>query len=205
MGRRTLGKGETKHQFYNSGGKHITRFDGIKLKVCALWENIRVRCQLLPEMDESRFGKYADVKVCEEWLDYQNFAEWAYNVDYFERGWQLDKDLLSNENIYSPDTCVFLPVEINNILNTKTRKRGELPMGLSWQTPKKRVINVQFVCKYPQFTVREYLEPSQIEEGFQIYKKAREAYVQFLAEKYKDRLDPRAYKALKEYEVNIDD
>lgn len=205
MGRRTLGKGETKHQFYNSGGKHITRFDGIKLKVCALWENLRVRCELLPERDESRFGKYSDVRVCDEWLDYQNFAEWAYNVDYFERGWQLDKDLLSNENIYSPDTCVFLPVEVNNILNTKTRKRGELPMGLSWQTPKKKVINVQFVCKYPQFTVREYLKPDQIEEGFQIYKKARESYVQFLAEKYKDRLDPRAYKALKEYEVNIDD
>ena len=78
-------------------------------------------------------------------------------------------------------------------------------MGLSWQTPKKKVINVQFVCKYPQFTVREYLKPDQIEEGFQIYKKARESYVQFLAEKYKDRLDPRAYKVLKEYEVNIDD
>lgn len=201
-------------EYYNSKGKHRTRVppDNRKTKACQLWENIRNRCEYLPFKDEVRFGKYAEADSCVEWKDFQNFAEWFEQVKlsgYYKEGWQLDKDLLvKNNKIYSPEFCVFLPEEVNKALNTKSRNRGELPLGLSYATRggvKRNHINVQFACKDPEFAARAYLPADQIELGFSIYKNARERYIKHLAEVYKEVLDPRAYEALSSYEVSISD
>lgn len=200
-----------KSEYYNSGGVYKTRESpgNKKTKACQLWENIRNRCEYLPVKDEIRFGKYSDVDSCSEWKDFQNFAEWFNQVNlsgYFHEGWQLDKDLLIKGNkIYSPESCVFLPEGINKALQTKSRVRGELPIGLSYAKKKKQNIVVAFVCKEPEYTVRAYLPSSMIEEGFYIYKKAREKYIKHLADIYRDMLDPRAYEALMGYEVSMDD
>lgn len=58
---------------------------------------------------------YKDVTVCEEWHNFQNFAEW-FEVNYKD-GLHLDKDLLSkHEKIYSPETCCFLTISENSRL-----------------------------------------------------------------------------------------
>lgn len=65
---------------------------------------------------------YADVVVSLEFLNFQKFATWYYRQPgCMEKGWHLDKDLLSmpGKRIYSPDTCCFLPSEINNALRAK--------------------------------------------------------------------------------------
>lgn len=199
---------------YNTKGKHKTRVPpgNVKTKACQLWENIKNRCEYLPKMDEVRFGKYAGADACEEWKDFQNFAQWFEDVQasgYYQQGWQLDKDLLVKGNkIYAPEFCVFLPEEVNKSLNIKGRNRGELPLGMSYvedSQGRKTHIVAEFRCKYKEFTARAYLPADQVEIGFSIYKKAREKYINFLAEKYKEKLDPMAYDALKGYEVNIHD
>ena len=43
------------------------------------------------------------------------------------------------------------------------------------------------------------------EEAFQIYKEAKEAYIKEVANKWKDQIDPRAYEALMNYQVEITD
>lgn len=197
-------------EYYNSKGRYKTREGNIKTKPCQLWENIRNRCEYLPFKNESRFGKYIETDSCAEWKDFQNFAEWFNSVvssGYYHEGWQLDKDLLvKGNNIYSPEYCVFLPEVVNNILNIKSRTRGELPAGLSYRENREK-IDVRFLCKNPEFNVRVYLPTSEnnIQKGFLLYKAAREGYVKALADEYKDSLDPKAYIALKHYEVNIDD
>lgn len=200
--------------YHNTKRKHKTRLppDNTKTKACQLWENIKNRCEYLPKIDERRFGKYSGADACESWKDFQNFAQWFEDVqalEYYDKGWQLDKDLLVKDNkMYGPEFCVFLPEEVNKALNTKSRTRGELPLGMSYNKPEinaRTHINVRFNCKYPEFIASAYLPADQIEVGFAIYKTAREKYIKFLAEKYKDKLDPRAYEALKNYEVNIDD
>lgn len=51
-------------------------------------------------------------KVCDEWLDYSKFADWAAR-HYFPKA-HLDKDILGNgSRIYSPDTCAFVSRELN--------------------------------------------------------------------------------------------
>ena len=59
-----------------------------------------------------REPSYKECSVCEEWLNFQNFAKWWY-INYFEEG-DLDKDLLVKDNkIYSPKYCCILPKQIN--------------------------------------------------------------------------------------------
>lgn len=199
-------------KYYNSKGKHRTRNPPpapTKTKACQLWENIRNRCEYLPYRDELRFGKYLGADSCEDWKDFQVFAQWfedVTNEGFYHKGWQLDKDLLVKGNkIYSPEFCVFLPEEINKALNIKTRCRGDYPLGISPHKTKNK-LNVQFVsANYPEFNFRAYIDESQIEEGFHMYKAAREKFIRFLANKWKEQLDPRAYDALMSYEVCIDD
>jgi hypothetical protein len=72
---------------------------------------------------------YIGCSVVEEWHKLSNFRVWydENNVD----GWHLDKDLLLPKNkIYSPDTCVFVPTNINSLLTFTTKNRGELPLGV---------------------------------------------------------------------------
>lgn len=58
------------------------------------------------------------VTIYEDWYNFQNFADWFYNKSNYRLGWVLDKDLLSDKNIYSPETCLFIPERVNNFIAT---------------------------------------------------------------------------------------
>lgn len=56
--------------------------------------------------------------------------------------WQdkdLDKDLLGNGKLYSPETCVFVDKEVNYTLTVKSNL-GDLPIGVSVSHNKYQVI-----------------------------------------------------------------
>ena len=46
---------------------------------------------------------------------------------------------------------------------------------------------------------------SKPDEAFNAYKEAKEVYIKSLAEKWKDKIDPRVYEALMKYRVEITD
>ena len=54
---------------------------------------------------------YYDVEVCEDWWKASNFKAWMEKQDW--EGKELDKDLLGDGKLYSPETCCFLPKKIN--------------------------------------------------------------------------------------------
>lgn len=73
-----------------------------------VWENMLYRC----------YGKnskscYNSITVCTEWLTFSMFKAWMENQDW--RGNVLDKDLFNGKE-YSPESCVFLPSEINEFI-----------------------------------------------------------------------------------------
>ena len=192
--------------FFNSKGLYKTRVEGKKTKACQLWENMRSRIEYLPEMNEGKYGKYNRVTICDEWKEFQVFAHWFNTLDYYQAGWQLDKDLLCKDNnSYEPNKCVFLPEEVNKALNTKSRNRGDICLGISSHSQNTGKIDVRYTCKNPEFTLRAYLTLEQVDYGFSLYKKAREGYIKHLAEKYKETLDPRAYNALMSYTISKED
>lgn len=94
---------------------------------------------------------YVGVKVCEDWLSFMAFRKWwAENqVD----GWELDKDLLTDDRIYSPETCIFVPSWINSFTNDHAAARGEWPIGVYYNNGVSKFLAQ---CSHP-FGAREYL------------------------------------------------
>lgn len=81
-----------------------------KEKIVILWRDMLQRCY------DTNFQKknstYIGCTVCDEWLLLSNFKKW-FDENYIE-GYALDKDILVKGNkVYSPNTCCFVPKEIN--------------------------------------------------------------------------------------------
>ena len=148
---------------------------------------------------------YKACRVCDEWLNFQNFAEWCEKQNNFEN-LELDKDLLVRGNkVYSPETCCFIPQDINGTLVKNERKRlnKDTPIGV---TKAVRVNGVKYrVAFSKKKKLTYYGSYGSIEEAFSAYKREKELYLKELAEKWKGKIDDRAYEALMNYEVDIDD
>ena len=173
-------------------------------KICKIykqWYNMIERCY--NEKLHQRRPTYIDCYVSDEFKDYSKWREWYDNYQYKQDDWHLDKDLLFKGNkIYSEPTCVFIPREINQVLTKREASRGEYLIGVCW-CKKDKAFKAQVNKNKGK---REHLGYFNTElEAFNAYKTAKENYIKELADKYKDMLDPRAYKALYNYTVDIDD
>lgn len=74
---------------------------------------------------------YKDCTVCEEWLDFQVFAEWYVNQEGYGKGFELDKDILVKGNKhYSPSTCCLVPAKINSFFTDQSSQSTGLPLGV---------------------------------------------------------------------------
>lgn len=98
-------------------GYHKTSVDGKHTAAYRTWKQMLRRVY----GDEANRPTYKDTVVAEEWHNFQTFADWFEDNKVI--GWELDKDVksfLTSE--YSPDTCMFLPKEINAALGSKACK-----------------------------------------------------------------------------------
>lgn len=106
-------------------GIHSSRIDNKDSKCYKTWKNMLMRCY-----DEKYYTihtTYKDCKVCNEWLCFQNFAEWYYEHYYEIEGQsiQLDKDILFKGNkVYSPQTCIFVPQRINCLFPSRIKNKS---------------------------------------------------------------------------------
>ena len=163
---------------------------------------------LLARVYSDELPTYKDVTVCDEWLDFQNFAGWCETQEFFgakdKRGksYDLDKDLLVKGNkVYSPDTCCFIPHEVNQIFRSTLSFRGDNAVGVIYR-PKIR----KFVARLSKWGKLFHLGQRETEEeAFLLYKKEKEAYLQQVSEKWKGLVDDKVCQALMCYKVEIDD
>ncbi len=79
------------------------------------WNSMIRRCY--SEKYQDKFPTYRECTVCDEWHNFQNFAEWfVLNAPENTSNCHLDKDILLNGNkVYSPSTCSFINKSINVI------------------------------------------------------------------------------------------
>lgn len=95
------------------------------LRVYSVWQGIIARCYNPLHHSYQRYGGRG-VVVDARWHHFQEFAKWY--SDQQQRGmgnahasWQVDKDILFEDNlIYSPDTCCFVPGEVNTFFSGLT-------------------------------------------------------------------------------------
>lgn len=50
--------------------------------------------------------------------------------EYLREGYHLDKDIMGDGSIYSPQVCRFVPQAINNLLVSKCNTNRDLPEGV---------------------------------------------------------------------------
>ena len=175
--------------------------DGKPIKEYRLWQDMLKRC--FSEKCKQSRPTYEGVTCSKEWFSMTAFIEDVSQMKGFGlSGWQLDKDILQKGNkLYSKDTCCFVPLEVNILLTKSDKSRGEYPVGVYFDKHAgkfKAQIKINGKVKY----LGLFNTP---EEAFQAYKRAKEAQIKVVAQKWKHLLDEWVFQALMVYEVAIDD
>lgn len=188
---------------YIGEGKYKVSENGKETEIYRIWRGVLCRCYV--SRIHEKHPTYKDCEMCEEWHNFQNFAEW-YEENYYEIEGEkmcLDKDILFKGNkLYSPNTCVFVPHNVNSLFTKGDSVRGELPIGVAID---KRQNKYQAQCRN-QYNKRKWLGYYNTpEEAFQVYKNFKENLIKQVADKYKSYIPEKLYNAMITYEVEIDD
>ena len=153
-----------------------------------VWVNMIRRCYDVKTQEKQ--PTYKDVTVCEEWYNFQNFAEW-FEENYVE-GFVLDKDIICKDcKIYSPETCLVVPKEINNIFVSgvnKTYPKGVFKIGNRFGAQ----ININGVVK----NLGCY---GSIDEASNCFILAKNNHIKNTAEKWKPLINDKIYNYMVEY------
>ena len=155
--------------------------------------------------DESfkhRYPVYQDVDCCDEWLCFQNFAEW-YDEHYYQvdgQAMEVDKDWIKFGNkIYCPELCEVVPSIINScLLNHEKIKYFELPTGVTYYN-NKYIVRISIEGKRKNLGYYNDLNQAK-----QVYKSAKINYIKYLAEKYKDYIPKIIYDNMMDIENRFD-
>ena len=188
------------------GTKYPPSVNGVITKEYDLWTGMLRRCY--SDSFKKRRPTYEGCEVSDNFKSFEYFYEWCHKQIGFDNDgngnpFHLDKDLLVKGNkVYSESTCVFIPQEINSLLVKREASRGKHPIGVHWHSK-----NKAFVARVSRNKgKRENLGYFNTEiEAFKAYKEAKESFIKEQANKWKGQIDDRAYEALVNYTVDIDD
>ena len=187
-------------------GDETTRVNSKVLKEYRLWHNMLERCYGQQQQDIN--PTYVGCTVSDNFRQLPYFQDWCHNqigFDHFDENgkpFALDKDILVKGNkVYSEDSCVFVPREMNSLLLTRSRFRGSLPLGVSFLNDRKKY-RARCSLGGNNKTIGYY---NTEEDAFYAYKQVKERYIKEVAYKWKGTVDNRVYESLMNWEVSIDD
>lgn len=160
------------HEMVNGKAKIV-----YECPIFVTWKDMMKRCY--SKSYQKKSPTYKGCKVCREWLSFMNFHSWAKSrigVDLDGSKLHLDKDLLKEGNkVYSPHTCTFVSVKINNFLLSGGSKTSNLPVGVYWCKPREVY---QVFCKDPLGRFSKFLgDVPDIETGSELYTNTKLKYL----------------------------
>jgi len=180
---------------FSGVGRHGAWMDGKLSPVYLRWVNMMKRCY---EVGGGGLNSsYDDCSVHPDWHNLQSFGDWACSQPNWGREeMDLDKDLLVRGNrIYGPDTCLLIPRRLNYLLVRRPKSKG-LPVGVHRVGER-----FEAKCRSADSTYASLGRFSCPDEAFAVYRAYKESVIRLVAEEQKDRIDPRLYEALMNYEV----
>jgi len=198
-----LRKGDVKNPYrpsvfgvgYIGDGEYRSRIKGKNTSVYDSWKNMLRRSYDLDYHD--RYPTYIGCSVVDEWHNFQVYAKWYNNQPNNKAGFHLDKDLrIGGNKAYGPDTCSFVPQQINKLLNDHAASLGDLPQGVSRD---RKSFRVQLTVNGKRIRLGTYSTP---EQAFAVYKTAKEDNVKVIANEWKAYLHPEVYEYLKTWELS---
>lgn len=164
------------------------------------WCSMRDRCKIEGNV-QKRLPSYIGCTMadCFKSKDegFQYFAEWCQSqIGFGKDGFQLDKDILVKGNqIYSPDTCVFVPQQLNNLF-LLPNKTNNLPVGVRLASNGK--YRVELSVNNEKLNLG-YFTNSQ--EAGDIYLSRKIQAIHQIAQQYKDQIDTKLYDVLMNYDT----
>ena len=180
--------------------------NGKSLKSYETWVSMLKRC--CSGEFKKKYPTYKDCTVCEEWLNYSDFKKW-FDDNYYEMDGErmdLDKDILVKGNkIYSPDTCVFVPQNINKLFTKGNKIRGKYPIGVYFNKNANKFMAYCRIFYNGKSQKKNLGYYNNIEDAFKVYKEFKEAYIKQVADEYKDKIPNELYEAMYNYKVEITD
>lgn len=192
--------GEGNYKVHNENGK--------RTKCYNTWNDMLKRCY--SKKYHKKYPTYKECTVCDEWLNYQNFAKW-YDDNYYEienERMHLDKDILHKGNkIYSPKNCIFVPEKINTLFVKSNKIRGKYPIGVAYCNQSNKF---QAHCKFYDFKEGKKKQVNlgrynTTYEAFESYKRFKEKHIKVIAEHYKGKIPDELYQSMCSYKVEITD
>ncbi|AFQ96434.1 hypothetical protein [Bacillus phage vB_BceM_Bc431v3] len=182
-------------------GTYKTQENGTDSKPYVIWHGMLRRCY--EEVPTKRNSAYQGCTVDKEWHNFQNFAKW-YEENFYQVGdevMHLDKDILVKGNrVYSPDTCIFVPYQINMLFTNRRKDKGAYPTGVTKRTNGKYAARLN--KKHTRCSLGSFNTP---EEASLAYRAAKEEYIKEVAMQYKPFIPNNLYVALLNYKEESDD
>lgn len=192
---------------YLGEGKYKIRENGKQTRVYKTWKSMLQRCY--DEKVHKKHTTYMDCETCNEWYNFQNFAEWYYNNYYEVDGerMELDKDILIKGNkIYSPNTCIFVPERINTLFTKHDKSRGKSVIGTTLTKNGKYQVKCCLINPETGKSKNEYLGIYETEiEAFEVYKYYKERNIKQVADYFEKEIPSELHQTLYDYEVEITD
>lgn len=140
------------------------------------------------------------LKICDEWLNYQEFKRW-FDLNYYDiDGYDIiitNKFFNYKEKLYSPETTMFLPRFITTLIKTESDLDRSIPRGIAYYPERRRPYAV-FLTKYKRNT-KYFGSYGTIEEAYTVYSIEKEKYIHECADILINDLPYKVYNILKNY------
>jgi len=175
-------------------GPYKSSHNGKVTRAYTTWKSMLRRCYNSKNL--ILYPTYKGCSVHNDWLNFQFFAKWHEKEPNSEKkGFQLDKDLrISNNKIYGPETCSYVPQEINKLLTNCEIESGNLPKGV-YISGKKFVANLR--ANNRTINLGVYDTPELASDAYKI---AKSAYVKFMSVELREVIHPEVYAYLNTWE-----
>lgn len=188
---------------YLGEGIYKPCIENVPTKQYVTWRGMIRRCY--DSKMHLKYPTYIDCTVCEEWLNFQNFAKW-YDKNYYQISDKimcLDKDILhKNNKIYSPESCMLVSQRINSLFCKCNATRGKYPIGVSFDKLKNKFKSECRNIDDSRINLGFY---DNINKAFNVYKDYKEKVIKGVADKYRVFIPQKLYDAMYRYKVEITD
>lgn len=181
MGRLVFGVGTVDVDYPVKPKLELPRVEGkrkqLSLGVCpyySMWYEMLRRS--FSENYKNKHPSYAQVTCCDDWKSLKSFKAWVCNnypsiYDVHGVRMELDKDLIGDSTLYSPNTCLLLPNKVNRFI-ISSDYNGELPIGVSLTSRGKSEGLSSYVCR-----IRHPISGKEVSTSFDNPASARKSWL----------------------------